>query len=268
MCTSFVLYADKSYIGMNFDISARPIKLTHSGKGGFLVSQKDGPAWHPAFGCNRYGTFMNMQMVDPVEAGNYRRGKDCVHIHKLFVDILSGSWTADGLEKLLQSKTVVNVPGYSVHSMIAMPNRRAWVVEPGRGILRLDAAERNFLVLTCFPLSDFTGRDCVKVKGAGADRYKTVYPQLMESGEAFHVNRGLGVLQAVTQPGGEFPTQFSMISVMEDEKIYFTLSRNFDRQYEFSFRDGMIRTGKGFESPQELTLDGKGILLSDLKAWW
>jgi hypothetical protein len=72
MCTSFVLYSDKTYIGMNFDISDRPIKLSMRGTDQFLVFQKDGPSFFPAFGINRSGTFMNLLMVDPNEAGKYR----------------------------------------------------------------------------------------------------------------------------------------------------------------------------------------------------
>lgn len=60
MCTSFVLHADQTYIGMNFDIADRPISLSLKGLSLFLVQQKEGAQFLPAFGINRTGAFMNM----------------------------------------------------------------------------------------------------------------------------------------------------------------------------------------------------------------
>jgi hypothetical protein len=267
MCTSFVIYAEKTYAGMNFDISDRPIKLCSTANGEFLVVQKDGSGFHPAFGCHRRGTFINMMMVDPIAAGEYRRGKDVVHIQRLFADVLSGRLDADALDALLRKKAVVNVPDYSVHSMIAMEQHRAWAVEPGRGTVRLDPAERNFLALACFPLSDFAGKDYTQVAGAGADRYMTVYGMLSEDRRPFTLDRGFEILRAVAQDKGEYPTQFSMISVMEEDAVYFSLKRNFSARFKFTFADRTVRTDAGFAGARECALDPKGVSLLELTGW-
>jgi hypothetical protein len=60
-----VVYSDKTYIGMNFDISDRPIALSLKNNDPFLVSQRDGTTFYPAFGLNRSGAFMNLLMVEP-----------------------------------------------------------------------------------------------------------------------------------------------------------------------------------------------------------
>jgi hypothetical protein len=88
MCTSFVVYREKTVIGMNFDISKRPIKMVLRDDNQLIILQKENEQFLPAFGLNKNGTFINLLSVDPNEEGKYRRGKNCVHIMKLFDDVL------------------------------------------------------------------------------------------------------------------------------------------------------------------------------------
>ena len=266
MCTSFVLYSDKTYIGMNLDISERPIALSLKGRDQFLVLQKEGPSFYPAFGLNRSGAFMNLLMVESNEAGKYRRGKDCVHIMRIFEGVLGGLIGPDALETLLREKTVVNVPSISVHSMVTGKDRYACIIEPGRTNIHLNSS-RSFLVLTNFPLSDFAESDYCAVEGAGADRHKTCYRMLLESQGAFRIDRGLAILEATAQVTGDWPTQFSMLAVPEDECLYFTLKRNYQKRYRFSFVDHVVQTDQGFARQQGHILDKKGTLLSELEQW-
>jgi hypothetical protein len=267
MCTSFVLYADKTYIGMNFDISDRPIKLSMRGADQLLVFQKDGPRFYPAFGINKSGTFMNLLMVEANEAGKYRRGKNCVHIIRVFDDVLGGQTSPAGLGAYLRDKAVVNVPNISVHSMVAGGDRCAYVVEPGRTNIPFDGASADFLVLTNFPLSDFVDRDYRDVTGGGADRYKTCYRMLSESEHAFDVDQGFAILEKTSQAAGDYPTQFSMLGVPEDGIVHFSIRRAFSKRYTFSFVDNTARTEKGFQHQNHRVLDNKGVLLSELGEW-
>ena len=174
MCTSFVLCADKTYIGMNFDIFDRPILLSLKGSDQLIVLQYDGAGFQHAFGINQSGTFMNMLMVEPNEAGKYRRGKDCIHVSRLFDEILGGKFDPASVDRLLIEKAIVNGPAMvSVYNMLAMVGRQVWVVEPGRGVIPFGVTGNDFMALTNFPLSDFIGRDYSQVTGGGADRYKT-----------------------------------------------------------------------------------------------
>jgi hypothetical protein len=267
MCTSFVLYSDKTYIGMNFDISDRPIKIGIKGADQLLVFQKDGSSFFPAFGINKKGTFMNLLMVAPNEAGRYRRGKNCVHIMRVFDDVLGGRTGPGELSVYLRDRTVVNVPNISVHSMVAGRDRCACVIEPGRANIPFDGVDRDFLVLTNFPLSDWIGRDDHDVTGSGADRYKICRRMLSENQHAFSVDQGFGILEATSQAGGGYPTQLSMLAVPEDGAVYFTIRRRFSRQYAFSFADNVVRTEEGFERPNHRIPGRKGVLLSELWAW-
>lgn len=267
MCTSFALYADKTYIGMNFDISDRPIKLGMKRADQLLVFQKDGSSFFPAFGINNSGTFMNLLMVDPSKAGKYRRGKSCIHIIRVFDDVLGGQTSLAALGDYLQGKTVVNVPNISVHSMVAGVDRRAYIVEPGRANIPFDGANKDFVVLTNFPLSDFVGQDDHDVTGSGADRYKTCYNMLSKNKHAFNVDQGFAILKETAQASGDYPTQFSMLAVPEDGAVHFAIKKEFSRRYIFVFADNTIRTGEGFKRQNHRLLAKEGVLLSELGEW-
>ncbi len=266
MCTSFGLYADQTYIGMNFDISDRPIKLCLKGENQFLIYQKDGGKFLPAFGINKNGTFMNLLMVKANAAGEYRRGKDCLHIIKLFDNVLGEKISLDELDTVLQEKTIVNVPNISVHSMIAAKNGRAYVIEPGRTNLSFNPSDQNFLALTNFPLTNL-GEMADGVTGAGADRYQVCTQLLAEHQGDFDVAHGLSILASTAQAAGDYPTQLSMLAMPEEGIIYFTVKRNYQKRFTFSFADELLRTDEGFAAPRAITLDKRGVLLSALEEW-
>jgi hypothetical protein len=267
MCTSFAVHSEKTVIGMNFDISRRPIKIVLIGEDQLLVLQNDDGQFYPAFGMNSSGTFMNLLMVDPIEEGNYRRGKNCIHILKLFDEVLSGRIEMSELNKYLSNHAIVNVPNHSVHSMIAGKNRETYIVEPGRKNLDIKSSSRDFMVLTNFPLSDSIDYEYKNVTGAGNDRYIKAYEAIINGKETFNIATGFDLLKETVQQSGDFPTQFSMIFIPEDSKVYFTLNGDFTKIFEFSFITKQIQSVKGFTSNNSLMLSKKGVLLTELEVW-
>ncbi|KZE68935.1 hypothetical protein AWM68_01305 [Fictibacillus phosphorivorans] len=265
MCTSFVLHKDKPYIGMNFDISKRPIKIALVGDDQLIISQKEGGRFLPAFGLNKNGTFMNLQIVDPNEEGKYRRGKNCVHIMRLFDEVLSGKVATAELPSYLQEKEVVNVPEYSVHSLIAAPNNKSYIVEPGRQYLDADSIKNDFMVLTNFSVADNLSSDLETIDGPGSERYKIVYSKIQNNVDDFSVEKGLTVLREACQFDGNYPTQLSLIFSPEENSVYFTLNGDFDKKFRFSFLENKITTISGFEKESDVVLTKKGILLSELE---
>ena len=258
MCTSFVLYeGDKTFIGMNFDLSDRPIKLALKGRDQLIVYQQEGGRFLPAFGFTASGTFMNLLMVEANEAGRYRRGKGCVHIIRLFDMVLGGKVGLEELDAYLADKTVVNVPGISVHSLVAGVDRRAMIVEPGRGNVPFGASQ-DFFVLTNFPLTDFVDRDVGEVSGAGAERYQTCHQMLTDRQQPFTVEQGQAILAETSQPVGDYPTQLSMLAVPDEGIIHFWARRDFAQCYTFSFADRTVYVGDGVE----WAMGKKGILIS------
>lgn len=267
MCTSFVLHKEKTFIGMNFDISERPIKMALAGDKQLIILQKEGGRFLPALGLNQDGTFMNLQMVDPTDEGKYRRGKNCVHIMRLFDDVLSGKIETASLPAYLQEKEIVNVPDYSVHSLITAPDRKSYVVQPGRNLIELDKMKQEFLVLTNFSVSDQLSRKSVIAEGPGSDRYKRAYHEIGNHKNDFSAEKGISILRETAQTEGEYPTQLSMIFIPDDNSVYFTLYGDFNKSFKFSFNDKTIQTIAGFKENHSIVLSKKGILLSDLKVW-
>lgn len=263
MCTSFVVSRKGTFIGMNFDISARPIKLVYQKDGQLLVLQEEEGSFLPALGINQNGTFMNLHMVEANEAGMYRRGKNCVHIMRLFADVLGGKLAPADVPAFVEKHTIVNVPQHSVHSLIASSDGQACVVEPGEKVIELSPEERDFLVLTNFSLSASPGEGC----SPGADRYQTACERLAAVRDSFELENGFSILKDTAQQDGSFPTQLSLLAVPEEGIVYFTLHANFEKIYCFTFEDQQIRTKSGFQKPAHEVLTRKGILLSELASW-
>jgi hypothetical protein len=267
MCTSFAVHLNQTYIGMNFDISKRPIKMVLQGDNQLWILQNENGQFFPAFGLNSIGTFMNLLMVDPIEEGKYKRGKNCVHIMRLFEEVLGERIELPLLMDYLDANTIVNVPNYSVHSMIAGKDRKTYIVEPGRKNIDIDSINRDFMILTNFPLSDHIDQEYVDVKGPGNDRYMKAYEIISNNKETFDCDTGFSLLKATVQYGGDYPTQFSMIFIPEERVVYFTLNGDFNKVFEFSFIDKQIKSKVGFISNNSLTLSKKGALLSELESW-
>ncbi|MED4753070.1 hypothetical protein [Brevibacillus choshinensis] len=267
MCTSFVVHGERTLIGMNFDISERPIKLVYQKDSQLIVLQEEHGQFLPAFGINKSGTFMNLHMVEENEAGKYRRGKNCVHIMKLFEDVLGEKLALADVSAFVSDHFLVNVPGHSVQSLIAGRNQQAWVVEPGKGALDVANVDPNFLVMTNFSLFERNENECITGEVAGADRYQAVSKRLTSFQEQLELETCFSILQDAVQKDGDFPTQLSLIVVPDEGLVYFALHANFEKIYCFSFHNQHIRTEKGFQSPLQSTLTKKGVAISELASW-
>lgn len=267
MCTSFVLHEDRTYIGMNFDLSERPIKMAISGDHQFFILQQEGDRFLPAIGFNRKGIFMNLHMVNPNEEGIYKRNKNSVHMMRLFDEVLSEKVKTTVLPTYLQEKEIVNVPDYSVQSLIVAPNKKSFIVEPGKKYIDTDQLEDDFMILTNFSVRDAMEHEDSALQGPGSDRYQAAYAELSNRRGNFSVEQGLTILKQTAQWEGDYPTQLSMIFTPKDESIYFSLKGNYKRLYKFSFSDRMLTTVSGFERHFSLLVKKKGVLLSELEGW-
>ncbi|MFD2370836.1 hypothetical protein ACFSO0_12955 [Brevibacillus sp. GCM10020057] len=267
MCTSFVYQGSHTCIGMNFDISDRRIKLVCQKDGQLLVMQEDGGQFYPALGINKNGTFMNLQMVEPSEEGKYRRGKNCVHIMKLFADVLGEKLALTDVFTYVDQHAIVNVPGHSVHSLIAGMGQ-ACVVEPGKKALGSAAiADEPFMVLTNFSLFARGEQENGQSEAMGADRYRVARERLLAVQEPFEPAAAFSILRETAQHGGAFPTQLSLVAVAEEGVVYFTLRADFAKVLRFSFHDRLIQTESGFTWHRQLPLTNRGVLISELAGW-
>ncbi|MQR97218.1 hypothetical protein [Fictibacillus phosphorivorans] len=267
MCTSFVLHEDQTYVGMNFDLSERPIKMALTGENQLLILQKEGGRFLPAIGFNKKGIFMNLHMVNPNEEGKYKRNKNSIHMMRLFDEVLTEKIKTSVLPIYLEEKEIVNVPDYSVQSLIVGPNQKSFIVEPGRKQIDTHEREDDFMVLTNFSVRDAMEHEDMTLQGPGSDRYQVAFDELANRRGNFSVEQGLSILKQTAQRKGDYPTQLSMIFSPEEESIYFSLKGDFKRLYKFSFSDRMITTVRGFEHDLGFLVKKKGVLLSELEGW-
>ncbi|MBD7963622.1 hypothetical protein [Fictibacillus norfolkensis] len=241
--------------------------MTVSGDHKLIILQQEGGRFLPAIGFNKKGIFMNLHMVNSNEEGKYTRNKNSVHMMRLFDEVLSEKVKTSVLPTYLQEKAIVNVPDYSVQSLIVAPDKKSFIVEPGRKYIGTDQLEDDFMVLTNFSVRDAMEHDDETLQGPGSDRYLVAYDELQNSRGHFSVEKGLTILKQTVQREGDYPTQLSMIYSPEDESVYFSLNADFNRLYKFSFSDMRITTVSGFERDFGLLVKKKGILLSELEGW-
>lgn len=267
MCTSFVVHGDQTIIGMNLDISDRPIKFVLKGNDQLIIMQSENGKFYPAFGCNRNGTFMNLLMVDSHEDGVYKRGKNCVHIMRLFDEILSSKINISSLGDYLHTNKIVNVPDYSVHSMIAGKEHITHIVEPGREPINMDSIDTSFMVLTNFALSEQLEKSYKQVTGPGHDRYVKAYEMISSYIQSFNMEHAFQILRETAQQSGEYPTQLSLISIPEEHKVFFVLPSDYTRVFEYCFESGEMRLYTQNASDKKIILTKNGISLMELASW-
>lgn len=251
---------------MNFDNKSKA-KIILKDENQFIIMVDVNGTYFPSFGVNRAGTFMNTLMVDECEEGKYRRGKNVYHSTKFLECVLSEQIKFSDLKSFLQQNKIVSVPNFCVHSMIVGSDGTTHVVEPGRRNFDNTYFSQGFAVMTNFPLSENVDVNCNEVTGSGADRYKIAHRVILERRKSFDINDGFDVLKQTMQVGEEFPTVLSMLSMPEENSIYFSINRAFNKRYKFSFENNEIRTDIGFAKDNKCILTKKGMSLSELGSW-
>lgn len=258
MCTSFSIYSNEILYGMNFDISSRPIKFSLVNKKdnkALLILQKKNGTFYPSFGFTENGVFANLLMVEPTEKGKYRRGKNIVHIMKIFDEVISNKVAVEDIKEKYKQFSIVNVPSFSVHSMIANMNITVFI-EPGEEIISEDRTSKKYFVLSNGSIADS--------QKEADNRYCTCSLGLEKYEQNISVEKGFEILKSCCQKDGEYPTQLSMISRPREGEIYFVAQRDFDKVYKYSFKTDIITLWKG-EGQREDILLKKELLLEALE---
>ncbi len=247
MCTTFVMRTDETLIGMNFDCGEAPWKLAavHSA---FAVLTFANGRYIPTIGLSRQGVFVNDMMVDPCQAGAYKRQTESRWVCSRLVDeVLSGSLPPQELADDLKRITIVNAPGLSTHPMIVDERGDVTVVEPGRGVLSSPREVSPFFVMTNFPLSGFVGADPHPFQGSGADRYKTAWELLAGGKTPYTFEGAFEIMEKTHQLEGSFKTGLSLVACPSMGMIHLAAFGNFQKRFVFSFSDGCIAS-KGKEN--------------------
>ena len=233
MCTSFVYRKNDVLVGMNFDNNGMKFRIDEKADN-FTILVDGGRGKCPSFGVNSSGTFINSLMVESNGKGLYRRpSRKVTHVTKLVKDVLNGTILPHDLNNYFQNIEVVNVPDFSLHSMIVDKDGSVWVVEPGRGIMQSSAKETPYFVMSNFSLYDY--KTTGKLSGCGTDRYETA-EKMLSGADNLDTAGAFKVLKAAVQKDGDWTTDLSMVYSQKENSVYYCLKRDFKNIHKFSFQ--------------------------------
>ncbi|WP_110514430.1 hypothetical protein [Herpetosiphon llansteffanensis] len=248
MCTSFAINQPQALVAMNFDLGPRPIALSMPNPAQLLILQAEQGQWLPAIGLTSTGRFMNLQMLPATAAGAYRRGKDVLHIMKVFEQFLTGTIDVAAL----QSQQIVNVPNHSVHSLLRDEHGQIGILEPGQtGLVQ----HEHSLIQTNF--SNSTPAASLSQQPS-ADRYLRCQ-QLLNQQQQPDVDRAFTILAATQQHTGDFPTQLALVFEPKQQTVWLAQPSQLSQRWRFTFDDQQLVVGdKAYQ------LGKKRLLLSSI----
>jgi hypothetical protein len=268
-CTSFAVYTDRPYYGMNFDYELlRELK--------FCVDAQEHQKifymkfeWERDFfvniaAVNTQGLFCNLQMVFPEVPAEVSVDPGEMRIGDLFeVSAATLGSCQDVTDVMSDLKIVMDT--VSLHSLYADVYGDAMVVEVGQNDNAVTKIDNNFIVMTNFPINEFTDTWYQDVYGGGSDRYKTAYKYLIEHEDTFNLEDGFSLLKSAVSNGQNSGTRCSMVFDPENNDVYIILEGNFDKIWKLSLENETIETFRGFDQYYILDI-GDGVLGSELKA--
>lgn len=266
-CTSFAVYCDETFYGMNFDYPDTEIRFTITPSGDLKVFQME--FWQegdfvPTVGMNSAGLFGSCQMLFPEVPAAISPGADDIYLWQLYQESLLNFDSVEDVSEFISDKEVVHW-SVTLHDLFADVHGDAMVVEAGDEENVISRIADDFIVMTNFPNGDFAGQSCQDVEGVGADRYKIAYENISDHIATFDVDRGLETLEKVVL-SGEFSTQASMVFDPEEGEIYIALKGDFTRIWRVSIADETIETFSGFGRAERAKLGSSGILAFDLES--
>lgn len=266
-CTSFAVYSDKIFYGMNFDYDpSRELKFCVDTIGDSKVFcmqlEWERDYFVPIVAMNTKGLFGNVQMVFPEVPKKASNGPDEIGMTEL-LDATTTLGSCQDVVAILDGHEVV-MQTVSLHSLYADMNGDAMVVEVGPEDTVTTRIDGDFIVMTNFPLFEFAGEPYDTVYGSGSDRYKTAYRYLMNNVEQFELEDGFTLLKSVENHSANAPTRCSMIFDPGSNEVYIALEGSFDKVWKISLENETVETFEGFD--EHITLHiGEGVLASELE---
>jgi hypothetical protein len=264
-CTSFAVYSDETFYGMNFDYPDTEIQFTIEPSGDLKVFQMkfaDGEGFAATVGMNSAGLFSSCQMLFPEVPQATSRGPDDVYPWEVYRQALFASERVEEVTEFLSDKRVIQ-GSVTLHDLFADLQGDAMVLEAGDKEDIITWIEGDFIVMTNFPNGDLAGQSYKNAEGVGADRYKMAYENISDHLTTFDVERGLETLEKVAL-SGEFSTQASLVFAPERGEIYVALKRDFSKVWKVSLVDETVETYSGFGRARRMNLDSAGVTASEL----
>lgn len=266
-CTCFAVYFDKVYYGMNFDYPDVEIKIvigkTSQGKR-FLMNFEQNSGFVSTVGMNDKGLFSSEQMLYPENYNPNPRGPNEVYVWDIFEYATANCDNVQQIIDYMDTRRLIQGSDICLHSFVADKSANAIVIEPGNTGNLITSINDDFLIMTNFPIADFTGRPYNEVTGAGADRYIAAFEYISQNRNSFGYDEGIETLRRTLQTSGGYPTQCSMLFDPENNEVYVAFKNDFAKIWKVSINDGTIVSHSGFNNIISMDLGPTGILASEL----
>lgn len=259
-CTSFAVYFDEPYYGMNFDYENTMIRfyIRERSAGAVFMMSHAGIPFPTTVMMNDRGQFSSIQALYPEEIPEKRLQNDTeanfYQVAELFMDT--------DLTKVFQWLTEKHLVQrrYSEHLMLAATDNAA-ILETGSVKNEIMPLEDGYIVMTNFRNSLYRNQPHSEVAGVGADRYRTVCRHIEQNKDCFNLETALAALEMSSQDS----TLWSAVFLPRQQTVYFALDRNFDRVWKVSLLDSTLETFRGFPQGYKVTFPIQGITAADLR---
>ena len=275
-CTSFALYGNQIFYGMNFDYFSIPLKFfIESGKGmnifhlGFLFEQTiDDPKYKGYFaktcGMNTKGLFCASQEVEPFVEGSKTPRENEIHIDDLY-EAISNCSDIEEIKASLPDKQWIQFIGPSIHHMFADSKGKAMVTETDNTCNYITEIEGDFMVMANFANHSLRDTSPESPQGAGAQRYGITHRVLSENAQDFSIEKGFSLLKSAQCKDKGFKTLCSMICHPGTHSVYIALNLDMERIWKVRIDQKTIETHKGYSRYQKMLLNENGMGSEELE---
>jgi len=262
-CSSFAIYADKTFYGMNWDYNPDvDAYFSISSEGDTKVFTLNALEGFQPVGVNTKGMFAARLTLYPEEEFYINEdGSDTIDMFDLFRKALDSSEEVGQIVDYLQNKRIT-YSAEKFHNMIADKSGNAIIVEVGKEGNEIIRNKENFAVMTNFSNSLSKDVKYTDVSGIGSDRYYLAYDYLLKHRDKFNIENGFELLNNIVCLG-TYQTRCSMLFDPTLNEVYIAVEMNFDKIWKISLKNETIETYKGFAKALKLPVEG--LCLSDLK---
>ena len=274
-CTSFALYGNQIFYGMNFDYFAIPLKFLIESRPDmslfhltFLFEQtiKD-PAYKGYFaktcGMNTKGLFCASQEIEPFVQGKKVPEEGQTHIDDHY-DALSDCSRIGQVKDKITGSQWIQFIGPSIHNLFADADGQAMVTETDNTQNYITGIDGDFMVMANFANHSLAGKSYGEARGAGAERFRIAHEFLSENRRTFSVEKGFHLLKKARCKDKGFKTLCSLICHPDTLSVYIALTLDTDRIWRVSLASKTIETVEGYRRYKKIALDEKGMLSETL----
>ena len=267
-CTSFAVYSEKTYYGMNFDHYIYDIRFSidNDTKGDtkifsmdFLINGK----YYPTVSMNNKGLFSSCQLAYPQKGTVNRESEKQMDMFDLFYDAPYITDKVKDIREIVKEKTMICEHNF-VHNLFADSSKDATVVETNNKENWITNIEGRSIIMTNFFNSELKDGDIASVTGLGSDRYIKAKDYIDAHIKAFSYDDGMAVLKKTAQANSMFPTQCSMLFYPAEAEVYIVMNRDFTKVWKASINEGTVETYKGFKDYQSVKIGNNGLLSAEL----